>query len=358
MAIFSVSDFRQFIELNPQESYWMGMDVHKRSYYVALCDSEGNYYTWSAPADPKKLIETIRHYNILINCACYEAGPTGFSLARSLIEEGIPCMVGAPNKIPRSVSPGSKTDRLDCIKLARYASKGLIRSIAIPSSKSESERALLRRRHQLTDAIRQVKQRIKAVFLFHGMDEPAELKHWSKNSRKRLLQLSCSKNLKLVLESHTRQLEFLISEQKIIEEQLKVIAQKDAHREIVDALKTVPGVGFITAITFHLELFEPERFKREEEVASYLGLAPTVKHSGEHHPRGYLVPVGQQRLRSLLIEASWMWVANDEYAAAMYRKIFSKSQIPQKAIAAVARKLAIILWRLSIEKRAYRKMAA
>lgn len=139
---------------------------------------------------------------------------------------------------------------------------------------------------------------------------------------------------------------------------MKIIAKKQRHRERFEALQSVPGVGFVTAIAFELELFHPERFQREEQLTSYLGLAPTVRHSGERHPRGHLVPVGQKRLRSLLVEAAWVWVGHDPYAALLYRKFLGKSQVPQKAIAAVARKLAVILWRLSIEKRAYRKMAS
>ena len=154
-----------------------------------------------------------------------------------------------------------------------------------------------------------------------------------------------------------RNLEFCKQEQKIIESQLDTVSQHPEHNTIVSSLMTIPGVGFITAMTFHLELFNPERFNREEEVTSYLG-SPTVKHSGEKNPQGHLVPVGQKRLRSLLIEASWMWVSKDSYAAGLYRKFIAKSGIPQKAITAVARKLAIILWRLSIEKRAYRNIAA
>ena len=102
------------------------------------------------------------------------------------------------------------------------------------------------------------------------------------------------------------------------------------------------------------ELFRPERFRRSEEVTSYLGLAPTVRHSGEKTPRGYLAPVGQTRLRSLLIEAAWLCRAKDPYARDIYTKLLSRTGIPQKAIAALARRLAIILWRLSIEQRAYR----
>ena len=123
---------------------------------------------------------------------------------------------------------------------------------------------------------------------------------------------------------------------------------------MIRSLTSVPGVGKVVATTFHTEIFRPERFNRSEEIASYLGLAPTVRHSGERTPRGHLVPVGQTRLRSLLIEAAWMWRAKDSYAHELYNKLLSKTGIPQKSIAALARRLAIILWRLSIEQRAYR----
>ena len=103
-----------------------------------------------------------------------------------------------------------------------------------------------------------------------------------------------------------------------------------------------------------MELFRPELFQRGKEVTSYLGLAPTVRHSGEKTPRGYLAPCGQKRLRPLLIEAAWMWRTKDAKAGELYNKLLSKTGIPQKAITALARRLAIILWRLSIEQRTYR----
>ena len=357
MANFSVSELSRFIESGSQNPFWMGLDVHKRSYYVALRRFDGSIFTWSAPADPVKLVELIDRYKIRLSGACYEAGPTGFSLARILMSAGIPVTVAAPSKIPRSVSPGSKTDRLDCTKLAIFVSKGFIRPIAIPTVEAESERALIRRRHQLTNSIRRSKQRIKAQFLYTGLKEPKALKRWSQKSIEALRFTVFPEPAKLVLESHIRNLEFLQSERKVIDRQLELISHKPEHEAVIDALMTVPGIGLLTAMAFHLEIYKPERFPREEEIASYLGLAPTVKHSGEKHPRGHLLPVGQKRLRSLLVEASWIWVAHDKYAASLYHKLLGKTGVPQKAIAAVARKLAIILWRLSIEKRAYRFVA-
>ena len=197
-----------------QHSAWG--DVHKQSHSIALLRSDGMLHNWTAPADPLKLIESIRKFNNRIMGACHESGPTGYALARTLKSKGIPTIVAAPNKIPRSVSPGSKTDRLDCIKLAIYASKGLIKPIAIPTPKEESERALIRRRHQPADDIRRCKQRIKALFLFCGYDEPQALKYWRKNSKKILQQIPFPEAEKMVMNGYLRNLEFCKQEQKII----------------------------------------------------------------------------------------------------------------------------------------------
>jgi transposase len=107
-----------------------------------------------------------------------------------------------------------------------------------------------------------------------------------------------------------------------------------------------------------LEIFRPDRFNRPEQVTSYIGLAPVVRHSGNKTPSGRLVPVGQARLRSLLIEAAWMWKTKDPHAQAIYTRLLGKTGIAQKAITAVARRLAIILWRLCIEQRIYRPATA
>jgi transposase len=158
----------------------------------------------------------------------------------------------------------------------------------------------------------------------------------------------------LTIESHLRELTFFESELCSVIDQLGHMNKHPRHQPVIKSLTSVPGVGKVVATTFHTELFRPERFNRGEEVASYLGLAPTVRHSGEKTPRGYLVPVGQTRLRSLLIQAAWIWRAKDPYAHEIYNRLLSKSGVPQKAIAALARRLAIILWRLSIEQRVYR----
>lgn len=357
MAHFSLTDLKDFLSIDNQASYWIGIDVHKRTYHIALLRGHHDFYTWSTPSDNGRLVQQLLDLNISIAGVCHESGPTGFSLARLLQDASIPVIVAAPSKIPRSVSAGSKTDRLDCIKLARLVSTGMVKSIAIPAPVEEYERALLRRRHQVTDELRKCKQHIKAMFLYHGFTPPPEIEEWQSGSADALNAMELPIAMKMTLVSHVRELIFLKEELSTVTVQLNQIGRNPEHRAVTNALKSVPGVGDVVANTFLLEIFNPGRFTRKEEIAGYIGLAPMVHHSGEKTPRGHLVPVGQTRLRSLLVEAAWMWRSRDEYAASLYNKLYSRTKIPQKAITALARKLAIILWRLSIEQRAYRPIA-
>ena len=354
MARFSLADFRDFLSSDLHSAYWIGIDVHKRTYHIAIFRGDEDFYTWTVPASNGSLVQHFLEFGIEIRAVCYESGPTGFSLARLLQDAGIQVIVAAPNKILRSVSLGAKTDRLDCIKLARLASKGLVKSIAIPTPTEEHERALLRRRHIIVDDIRRRRQRIKSMSLFHGFELPRGVNEWRSNSIEFLKAMELPETLKWTLDSHVRELESLERELSILTGQLKSISGNLEHRSTTKSLQSVPGVGEVVASTFLLEVFNPMRFRNKEEIASYLGLAPTVRHSGEKTPQGFLVPVGQTRLRALLIEAAWVWRNHDMYAQKLYNKLYSRTQVSQKAIVALARKLSIILWRLSIEQRVYR----
>lgn len=314
-------------------------------------------HTWVTTADPKLLVEQLQGLPITITGVVYESGPTGFGLARTLMKANIPVMVAAPSRIPRPVRPGAKSDRLDCLKLAAYGAKGMVKGIAVPSKADEALRALLRRRHQLTESLVRVKQRIKSLLLYIGQPEPQGLTSWTDKSIHQLENLPLDEAYQSLLGSLIRQLRFVQEKRKIVLNQLQSIISKTDQQNRLHCLTSVPGVGSITALTFLLEVFKPERFNQAEEIAGYLGLAPLVHHSGEKTPPGKLQPVGQACLCSLLIEATWMWKTKDEGARTMYNKFLSKMGVPQKAICAMARRLAIILWRMAVEQRTYYPIA-
>jgi len=353
MSGWNVSRISRFTEGFEAHPFHVGMDVHKKSYHLALRRVDGLSETWVSPADPVLIRRHLQSLEINIETIVYESGPTGYGLARELISAGYNVKVAAPSRIPRPVSLAAKTDRLDCIKLAEYASKNMLRGISIPSEYEEDLRCLLRRSQQLTASVVRTKNRIKSLLLAHGLSEPPGLARWSKAGIRQLQELECSAVLRCYLDSLVKELLFLQRESQEVFEQLKALTRTGIWWQRRECLKSIPGVGDRTALTFMLEIFNPERFKRAEELASYIGLAPMVRHSGENEPKGSLHPVGQTQLRSLLIEAAWMWKMKDENAVKIYNKILAKNMQPQKAICGVARKLAIIMWRIAVEGRPY-----
>lgn len=353
MAKRNISKMQLFVEGFRNDLFHVGVDVHKRSHHVAIRRSDGRTITFVTGPEPDKLLKKLQELSIRVAVLAYEAGPTGFSLARAVQAAGITPLVAAPSRIPRAIVAGAKTDRLDCIRLADYAAKGMIKSVAIPTETQEAERSLLRRRHKLLDCVRCCKQRIKSLLLHLGIKEPDSLKGWSRAAAKDLEKLEMKQEARLTLQSLVRELRFFEEEKQSIEKCLKELAAKEEHCRAITHMRSVTGVGRIVSASFRFELFNPERFNKAGEVTSYLGLAPMVRHSGEKTPSGRLRPSGQKRLRSLLIEAAWVWRSKDPYAGKLYNRFLGRTGLSQKAIAAVARKLAIILWRLSVEQRGY-----
>ena len=359
MAKVSLSRLSEILEKQNEAVFHVGIDVHKKSFHTAFYGNNGLLETFVCSSGLDDFIRQLEPFQAQIVQVVYEAGPTGFELARVLKEAGFTVLVVAPSRVARPVTYGAKTDRLDCIRLAEYSARGMLKGIAIPTREQEAQRSLIRRRHDLVDSIRTVKQRIRSHLLYLSVKEPAGLDHWSGQAVHALLKLPLEPWAKETLKSLIRELNFLYKEKQRIEKQLRVMCSQPERSKTYEYLQTTPGIGPITAATFMLELFDPGRFKNADKVASYLGLAPMVRQSGESKGRAKLRPVGQKRLRSLLIEAAWCWCRKDEQAEAKYSRIVSKTDVTQKAIVAVARDLEIILWHLSIEQRPYqvRQMA-
>ncbi len=84
------------------------------------------------------------------------------------------------------------------------------------------------------------------------------------------------------------------------------------------------------------------------------GLAPLVRSSGETRREGPLMKTGNTRLRTILIEAAWRWIAKDPWARERFEQLVVNTGSKKKAVVAMARRLGIILWRINVPGAAYR----
>jgi transposase len=103
---------------------FIGLDVHARSVRAALLDgASGELRSCAAPAHAAELVPWLRAQGESISVA-YEAGPTGFVLARACAEQRIPCLVAATSRIPKAPAERVKTDQRDAVKLVRLLRLG------------------------------------------------------------------------------------------------------------------------------------------------------------------------------------------------------------------------------------------
>lgn len=346
------------LSCEPGEVVHVGVDVHKATYHVAVYSgSRGLLATWVQPARPELLIERLSPIKGQVAGVVYEAGPTGFSLARRLRSAGLPAQVIATSKVLAPVGPEAKCDRLDGRRLALLASKGLLHPVRVPTPQEEADRQVLRLREQLVRKARSIQQQIKAFLLQHDIAEPEGLAHWAERAVEALRRLEVLPELRLCLDVMIDELGHAQGQVRRVTKHLEGLALAERHRAASEVMRSVPGVGLITAMTFRLELPEPQRFNDAGQVAKMAGLAPMVRQSGETRREGGLIRSSSARLRTALVEAAWRWVACDEAAKAVYRRLVANTGSGKKAIVGVARRLGVLLWRLSCRGEPYRAAA-
>jgi len=341
------------INLTKDDEVYVGIDVHKKSHSVAIWLNDTPAIDFVMPADNKKLVKLLEKLRIAIKMIVYEAGPTGYNLARLLKKASLPAKVIAPSKTPRQSARDSKTDQLDCRTLAKYAAKGLLRPIAIPTTQQEADRQLTRAREQLVTKQTRIKLQIKSFLLQHNIQEPYGLKCWSKNAINKLKTINLSKSLRFSMDILLEELHFIQTQIKKTEKQLEETFGKKRHAPKIKLLLTHPGIGPVIARQFIAEIFNPKRFKDSTELAKYVGLSPTILQSGQSLRDGPISKTGRPQLRSNLIEATWIWIRKDATAYKVYRRILHNTGEKNKAVTAMARRLAIHLWKMSCDKKPY-----
>jgi len=340
------------------KSCWVGVDVHKVSYAVAIRDEEGQELSFSTPAIPNKLLLQLLAMGINITALTYESGPTGYGLAWACQDAGVNVLVVAPSRVPRPISKTGKTDRLDSEKLAEFLARDMLTSIAIPTRDEFALRELERMRQLWVKKRREVRQHIHAFLLRNGLAEPHGLDYWSTAAYQALQKMDLPPWLRQVLDFYLEEHAHVLACLAKVTKQLEMATIALGHGEQINNLRTIPGVGATIAHTFTAEIFSPERFKKAEQICAFVGLAPITSHSGSGKEKAWTRPVGQRYLRSILVQAAWKLISSDGYYREYYNRIRNKTGVFQKAITAVARKLLVLIWRIAIERRPYRPVEA
>lgn len=117
-------------------------------------------------------------------------------------------------------------------------------------------------------------------------------------------------------------------------------------------LKTVPGIGALSAMEILVELQDINRFQTAEELTSCLGLTPSQYSSGDRVRMAHITHAGNGRVRTTLVECCWILIWRDPVVRAKYDNI-RKRRAGRRAITAIARKLSACIRRILIDEVPY-----
>jgi transposase len=236
------------------EGSWVGLDVHAQSVVAGVIDAgSGEVRSLRLPPGAEATVARLQTLPAPVRVV-YEAGPTGYRLARGCAGAGIDCVVAAPSRI-RPAADRVKTDRRDAERLARLLRLGEISPIRIPSLEEEAARDLVRAREDARGDLMRARHRPK-------------------------------------------------SRRDALDKAIAELAATPPYVDVVERLVCLRGVSTLTAFALTVELGDWHGF-RPESLGPFLWLTPSEHSSGQRRRQGAITKTGNSHVRRLLIEAAW-----------------------------------------------------
>lgn len=284
---------------------WVGMDVHARSTHGAAIDSlSGELQRVRFGAGTEEVVGWLAGLRAPVR-AVYEAGPTGFGLARAAQRAGIEVMIAAPSKTPRAPGDRVKSDRRDAEPLARLLLAGQLKPVTIPPDWLEAVRHLARVRDHVRRDLSRNRQRVSKLLLAEGRVYPGKTT-WNREHRRWI----CAQQFEypateLALVDLLAAVDGLTARRDALDERLSRLAQDPRLWPTVARLRAFRGIDTLTALLVHLELGgDWHRFPSAPKLSCWLGLTPSLEQSGEQATQGSITKTGSSIARRLLVEAA------------------------------------------------------
>ena len=306
----------------PQDVTILGLDVHKLTISAAVlapgADAPVIDRISSEPDAVRRLVNRFDQPSTLVTC--YEAGPTGYELARHLRALGVRCEVIAPSLIP--VAPGDriKTDRRDARKLALLLRGGQLSAVRVPTVTEEAVRDLCRARADMVIDRTRARHRLGKFLLRHGRvwreGENWTLKHQAWISAQRFDEPA----LDAVFSHYRATLATREAAVDAIDTELAGFSGREPFADAVRRMCAYRGVTELGALTLATEVCDWARFPTAGMFSAFCGLVPSEYSSGERTVRGGITHAGNTHRRTQLVESAWAYKARAQVGPTLKRR--------------------------------------
>ena len=282
----------------------VGLDVHARSVVACGLDGEtGEVLERRLTPNHSEVLEWIRSLPGPA-AVTYEAGPTGFGLARFLLTARIECLVAAPSKLQRPAGDRVKTDTRDARHLARLLHLGEIVAVTIPSVEQEAARDLVRAREDCRGDLMTARHRVSKLLLRQGIVYYGGCAWTGKHEAWLRMHRFNTPGLQLAYDTAFDAILATMDRRDRLDTAITQMAANSPYTPVVTRLGCLRGVSTLTAFGLATEIGDWDRLSGRS-IGAYLGLVPTEYSSGATRSQGGVTKTGNSHARRLLIEAAW-----------------------------------------------------
>jgi len=282
----------------------VGLDVHARSVAAAAIDgvtgelvqarltpSHGHILSWLADLPGPVAV-------------AYEAGPTGFGLARALDAAGVRCVVAAPSKLQRPAGDRVKTDARDAVHLARLLRLDEVVAVGVPTATIEAARDLVRAREDCRGDLMRARHRLSKLLLRQGIVYSGGQAWTGAHDAWLRRQSFDASATRAAFESDYEAVLMVKARRDRLDAAITAMAAESEFTPIVHRLGCLRGVSTLTAFALAVEIGDWHRFTGNT-IGSFVGLVPSEHSSGGSRVQGAVTKTGNGHARRLLVEAAW-----------------------------------------------------
>ena len=285
---------------------WAGVDVHAAKVVACVVDAEsGEMSVHRLPGGTAAVVAFCAGLPGPTRAA-YEAGPTGYGLARALAATGVECVVAAPGKIERPSQDRVKTDARDSERLVRLLMIDGLCAVRVPTPEEEALRDLVRAREDLRGDLMRARHRLSKLLLRHDIRYEDTTSRWGERHRAWLAKVDLGEHgAQLTLSDYVGAIDQLELRRETIEAAIAELVPASPWAQPVARLRCLRGIDTLSAVGLAAEIGDFDRFEHPRQLMSYLGVVPCEHSTGGTRRQGRITKTGSSHARRLLIEAAW-----------------------------------------------------